>query len=90
MGSSNQKVAKNLNQKDYDQLIKSTKLTKDTLQEMYLKFRGKKDTIDRMQFNKLYYSLRQEPKERLIKITELIFSAFDKDKNGIKHYYSVP
>ena len=81
MGSVNQRLPKNLSQKEYECLMKTTKLTKPILEEMYAKFRGisgNSNTIDRMDFNTLYYSLRSEPKENLIKITELIFNAFDK------------
>ena len=85
MGSTNQRLPKNLNQKDYDILMKTTKLTRPILEELYFKFReisGNSPTIDRMDFNTLYYSLRSEPKVNLIKITELIFNAFDTDKNN--------
>jgi Ca2+-binding EF-hand superfamily protein len=83
MGNTNQ--PKKLSHKEFDYLMKSTKLTRPILEEMYMRFReisGNSHSIDRMDFNTLYYSLRSEPKDNLIKITELIFNAFDKDHNG--------
>ena len=41
----------------------------------------KKNYLDKKDFKKLYCSLRAEPEEKLSKIADFVFSAFDRDRD---------
>lgn len=74
-----------LNDADLKYLSQQTELNKDAIKAIFKRFSEDNPTgyLDKSEFVKLYCSLRGEPPEKLTRIAEFAFTAFDFDKNGI-------
>ena len=84
MGNKKSKQSSKLTKNDYDFLVHTTGQKKSEIDELFKTFNNAypNGRLDRNQFSYLYNLLRPEPKEQLDKISEYIFKAFDKDRNG--------
>lgn len=78
------KLNTDLTDDDYDFLSKITKLNRSAIKEIFDKFyeNNTKSHLNKEEFAKLYCSLRYEPYSQICKIVDLIFNAFDTNKDG--------
>jgi Ca2+-binding EF-hand superfamily protein len=70
---------------DLEYLSEQTQLSNQAIFDIFAKFSQELDhttELDKEQFVRLYCSLRAEGEEKMKKIAEFAFHAFDRDKNG--------
>ncbi len=82
MGNKGTKTGEKLKSKDLTFLVKQSGLSKDEIENFYSLFieDNPEKKLDKQKFIVLYAKLRPEPEMK--KISENIFDAFDRDKNG--------
>ncbi len=82
MGNKSTKTGEKLKSKDLAFLVKQSGLSKDEIENVYSLFveDNPEKNLDKQKFAVLYAKLRPEPE--MEKISENIYNAFDRDKNG--------
>ena len=96
MGNDTSKILKNklntdksekskpkLSEKTIEYICNETNQTRSYIEELVENFfdETNKDYLDKKDFKRLYCSLRAEPEEKLSKIADFVFSAFDRDRD---------
>lgn len=81
--NSNMKTHK-LSESDYTYLVGQTGQSKDQIKQIFDAFMANNPDgrLDKQEFVALYSKLRPENPDQLDEISQFVFRAFDKDKNG--------
>ena len=80
-----------LSESSFAYLCNQTNQSRFVIEEMVNNFfeENSKDFLDKKDFVRLYCSLRAEPEEKLSKIADYVFKAFDRNKDGLEYIYSL-
>lgn len=82
---SGQRMRFDINPDDLDYLMDKTQLSPNALMKIFNQFAYELDergNLDKSQFVRLYCNLREESKEKIARIAEFAFNAFDRKKQG--------